>query len=135
MSEPESPLFCYSLEIQGREFMIYVSHDGAIYWDDYQDRRAARPPEERYLEIRMIVGDENARKRLDAETAEYTITFQLPLDVFLRIQEAARRFDADDWTTEDEIELNKHLEPLFWSEVNPYINKALHKPQKGERES
>ena len=34
-------------------------------------------------------------------------------------------FEAGTWTTEHEKKLDKLLEPLFWEQVNPYLEPPL----------
>ena len=115
------PLFCYCLKIADREFLLEVTHDGIIYWDDYQTRRSLRGEEDRYLEIKSVVGDARARKRLNAEIDEFTVSFPLDSDVLARVREAARLLAEDRWTVAHEEPLDTLLLPLFWSEVNPYL--------------
>ena len=47
---PET-LFSYCLTIGCREFLIEITRDGVIHWDDYQQRRRMRNPDERHLEL------------------------------------------------------------------------------------
>lgn len=125
MSEP---LFCYCLQIVDREFLIEVAQDGIIYWDDYQTRRRLRGAGDRYLEIKTMLGDSRARKRLNAEIDEFTISFSLGPDVLARVREAARLLAEDRWTTDDETQLDTLLLPLFWLEVNPHLPHPLVPP-------
>ena len=125
MSESEMPLFCYCLEVQDRELRIFVSHDGHIHWEDYQEARRNRNPDDRYLELDTVFGSQRARKLLTTETTEYTISFKLESGLFSEVKRAAARLDADKWNQDDEVELDKKLLPLFWSEVNPYLNNPL----------
>lgn len=118
MSEP---LFCYCLQIADREFLIEVGHDGISYWDDYQTRRSLRGEQDRDLEIKSVVGDARARRRLHAEIDEFTVSFPLDPDVLARVREAARLLAEDRWTVTDEEQLDTLLLPLFWSEVNPHL--------------
>lgn len=118
-------LFSYCLTVVDREFLIEVSEDGIIYWDDYQERRRLRVPEERYLEIEALVGSSNARKRLRAEIGEFTVAIELRPELLARFREAARLFAEDMWTAEHEHELDQNLMPLFWSEVNPHLHDPL----------
>lgn len=122
MSEP---LFCYCLQIADREFLIEVAHDGIIYWDDYQMRRRLRGADDRYLEIKTMLGDARARKRLTAEIDEFTVSFPLGPEVLARIRDAARLLAEDRWTTDDETQLDTFLLPLFWSEVNPHLPQPI----------
>jgi len=122
MSEP---LFCYCLQIANREFLIEVTHDGSIYWDDYQARRRARGPTEHHLEIEAFIGDSHARKRLNAEIDEFTVSCRLAPELFARFSEAARLLADDRWSVTDEEKLDQFLIPLFWSEVNPHLINPL----------
>jgi len=88
-------LFSYCLQIADREFMIQVTRDGFIHWDDYQHRRRVRNPAERGLELHAIAGSERARKRLVAEIGEFTVSLRLSPKMFARFSEAARLLDAD----------------------------------------
>lgn len=126
MSEP---LFCYCLQIADREFLIEVAHDGIIYWDDYQTRRRLRGAADRYLEIKTILGDARARKRLTAEIDEFTVSFPLGPELLARIRNAARLLAEDRWTTDDETQLDTLLLPLFWSEVNPHLPQPIVRPE------
>jgi hypothetical protein len=128
MSEP---LFCYCLTVQDREFLIEVAHDGTIYWDDYQMRRRVRAPDDRCLEIKTLLGDTRARKRLNAEIDEFMVSFRLNPELFARFTEAASLFDAGQWTVAHEEELDQCLVPLFWSDVNPHINDPMERPPGG----
>jgi hypothetical protein len=127
MSEP---LFCYCLQIADREFLIEVAHDGIIYWDDYQTRRRLRGAEDRYLEMKTLLGDDRARRRLNAEIDEFTVSFPLGPDVLERVREAARLLAEDRWTVTDEEQLDTLLLPLFWSEVNPHLPLPLVPPSR-----
>ncbi len=123
------PLFCYCLKIADREFLLEVTHDGIIYWDDYQTRRSLRGEEDRYLEIKSVVGDARARKRLNAEIDEFTVSFPLGPDVLARVREAARLLAEDRWTVTDEGQFDTLLFPLFWSEVNPHLPHPMVPPE------
>jgi hypothetical protein len=118
-------LFCYCLKVADCEFLIEVTDDGFIHWDDYQRRRRMRNPEERNLEIKAVLGSAHARRRLSTERDESVISFQLSPELFARFSEAARLFDADQWTIEHEEELDQHLLPLVWSRVNPCLSHPL----------
>ena len=126
------PLFCYCLKIADREFLIEVTHDGFIHWDDYQERRRARGPAEQHLELKAFVGDSHARKRLNAEIDEFTVSFPLDSDVLARVREAARLLAEDRWTVTDEEQLDTLLFPLFWSDVNPHLHDPLARPLKSD---
>lgn len=126
MSEP---LFCYCLQIADREFLIQVSHDGMIYWDDYKMRHGLRGAADRYLEIQVALGDERARKRLDSEMDEFTVALPLPPELFAHFREAATLLAEDRWTTVDEEKLDAVLRPMFWNEVNFLIHSPLEKPR------
>ncbi len=121
-------LFCYCLKIAGREFLIEITRDGAIHWDDYQERRRVRSPAERHLEIKVLVDDSHARKRLNAEIDEFTVSCRLAPELFARFSEAARLLADDEWSVADEAELDQLLIPLFWSEVNPHLHAPLEPP-------
>ena len=125
---PES-LFCYCLEIAGREFLIAVSSEGIIHWDDYQTRQRVRNQADRNLELKAVFGDARARQRLSAEIDEFTVSVELSPELFARFREAARLLADDRWTPDDEAELDRFLVPLFWSEVNPRLYTALAAPQ------
>ena len=125
MSEP---LFCYCLQIADREFLIEVAQDGIIYWDDYQTRRRLRGAEDRYLEMKTMLGDARARKRLTAEIDEFTVSFALSPDVLARVRQAALLLAEDRWTVAHEEQLDALLLPLFWSEVNPHLPHPLVPP-------
>jgi hypothetical protein len=84
-----------------------------------------RPADDRYLEIKTLLGDTRARKRLTAEIDEFTVSFLLDSEMMSRIHEAARLFAADRWTTQDEDQLDKFLLPLFWSDVNPHLPQPI----------
>ena len=88
-------------------------------------RRRQRHEEDKDLEIQTLLGSSRARKLLESETHNYTIDFKLPEDVFSRIEVAAEMFKAGTWTIEHEKELDKLLEPLFWEQVNPYLEPQL----------
>lgn len=118
-------LFSYCLAIGSREFLIEVTSDGLIHWDDYQQRRRMRNPDERHLELEAFIGSSKARKRLSAELDEFTVSFQLSPELFARFSEAARLLANDRWTDADEDELDQFLIPLFWSEVNPHLHDPL----------
>lgn len=119
------PLFCYCLKIADREFLLEVTHDGSIHWDDYQARRRARSPAEQHLEIKVFVGDTRARERLNAEIDEFTVSCRLAPELFARFCDAARLLADDRWTDEHELELDRWLVPLFWSDVNPHLINPL----------
>lgn len=125
MSEP---LFCYCLQIADREFLIEVAQDGIIHWDDYQTRRRLRGVEDRYLEMKTMLGDASARRRLNAEIDEFTVSFSLRSQVLDRVHEAARLLAEDRWTVAHEEQLDTLLLPLFWSEVNPHLPQPLVPP-------
>ena len=118
-------VFSYCLAIGSREFLIEVTRDGFIHWDDYQQRRRLRNPDERHLELDAFLGSARARKRLSAEIDEFTVSFQLSPELFARFSEAARLLADERWTAEHEQELDQFLIPLFWSEVNPHLNDPL----------
>ncbi len=122
------PLVCYCLQIAGREFLIKVTHDGFIHWDDYQERRRLRHPTERSLEIKAIFGSPKARQRLNAEIDEFTVSFRLSTEMSARFAEAARLFDSKQWTDANERQLDEHLVPLFWENVNAYIVNPINAP-------
>lgn len=117
----DQPLFCYCLAIADREFLIEVTRGGSIHWDDYKQRRRMRSDDDRALELQAMAGSERARKRLAAEVDEFTVSFQLSEETFARFTEAARLFDAGEWTDAHEQELDRHLLPLFRAEVNPHL--------------
>jgi hypothetical protein len=125
MRDPDMPLFCYCMDFGRREFSIYVDHEGKIYWDDVTQRRSQRSDGSRCLELRALVGDVNAKKRLESEVENYTIHFDLPEDVLSKIEVAAEMLEAGTWTTKHEEELDAVLEPLFWENVNPYLEPPL----------
>jgi hypothetical protein len=125
MSDPDPVLFSYCLDLGDREFLIAVTRDGFIHWDDYMQRRRQRHEEDKDLEIQTLLGSSRARKLLESETHIYTIDFKLPEDVFSRIEVAAEMFKAGTWTIEHEKELDKLLELLFWEQVNPYLEPQL----------
>jgi hypothetical protein len=118
-------LFSYCLMVTDREFLIEITRDGTIHWDDYKQRRRVRSDEDRALELHAIAGSEPARKRLAAEIDEFTVSFPLSAEMLARFIEAARLFDAGEWTDAHEQELDRHLLPLFWSEVNPHLASPL----------
>lgn len=122
------PLFCYCLQIADREFLIEVAQDGIIHWDDYQTRRRLRGAEDRYLEMKTMLGDARAQRRLNAEIDEFTVSFALSPDVLARVREAARLLAEDRWTVAQEEQLDTLLLPLFWSEVNPHLPQPLVPP-------
>lgn len=119
------PLFCYCLQIADREFLIEVARDGTIYWDDYKQRRRMRSDKDSALELHALAGSECARKRLAAEIDEFTVSFRLSSEMLGRFNEAARLFDSGQWMDAHEPELDRHLLPLFWSEVNPHLKSPL----------
>lgn len=118
-------LFCYCLQIADREFLIEVTRNGLIHWDDYQARRRTRSPAEQHLEIKAFVGDSRARERLNAEIDEFTVSCRLAPELFARFSEAARLLADDRWGVTDEEKLDQFLIPLFWSEVNPHLINPL----------
>lgn len=118
-------LFCYCLTIADREFLIQVTREGMIHWDDYKQRRQLRSDNDRALELHALAGSEHARRKLAAEIDEFTISFPLNAEMFARFTEAAHLFDADEWTDAHELELDRHLLPLFWSEVNPRLARPV----------
>lgn len=117
MKPEREPLFCYCLAIGGREFVVQVSHDGHLLWDDYQKRRedldstGKLPP---------VVGGV-----LALEPDEFTVSFKLDRAMLARFREAAALFQADAWTVEHESELDRHLVPLFWERVNAKLAQPL----------
>ena len=98
--------------------------------DDYQTRRSLRGVEDRYLEIKSVIGDARARRRLTAEIDEFTVSFALGPDVLTRVREAARLLAEDRWTVADEEQLDTLLLPLFWSEVNPHLPHPMVPPER-----
>jgi hypothetical protein len=127
MSEP---LFCYCLEIAGREFLIEVSHEGVTYWDDYQMRRRLRNPAERHLEIGAFIGDARARRRLAAEIDEFTVAVKLSPALFARFREAARLLADGRWSADHEQDLDQFLIPMFWSDIDPHLINPLSEPSR-----
>lgn len=125
MSEP---LFCYCLQIEDREFLIQVAHDGIIYWDDYKMRHRLRGPVDQYLEIKTALGDEGARERLITEMDEFTVAVPLSPELLARFREAATMLAEDRWTTPDEEGLDTVLIPFFWAEVNPRLKHPFEPP-------
>jgi hypothetical protein len=105
-----------------------VAKDGIIHRDDYQTRRRLRGVEDRYLEMKAVFGDSSARRQLNAEIDEFTVSFSLGSDVLARVRQAAHLFVEDRWTATDEEELDTLLLTLFWSEVNPHIPHPLVPP-------
>lgn len=124
------PLFSYSFEIAGREFLIAVNSDGIIHWDDYQTRRRVRSQADRNLEVKAMFGDARARHRLAAEIDEFTVSIRLTPEMLARFREAARLLADDRWAPADEEELDRFLIPLFWSDVNPHLHDPLERPIK-----
>lgn len=118
-------LFCHCLTVHGREFLIHVSCDGKMHWDDYASRQALRISESEDLEAAWFAGEEWARKRLVAELDEFIITVQLNEYMQRFIREASLLVECGKWTTDHESDLDRHLLPIFWSEVNPYLLRPI----------
>ena len=119
MNDLDEPLFCYCLEIGEREFAIRVTREGVIHWDDYQERRRARMSAARGKKggsVLMMAPD------------EFTVSFALSDDLFVRLRAAAAAFRAQKWTSADELQLDECLAPLFWERVNPHLAQPLSGP-------
>jgi hypothetical protein len=121
-------LFSYCLMVARREFLIEVTHDGFIFWDDYQERRRSRNPQDRHLEIQALLGSRRARRRISAEVDEFTVSFQLSPELLIRFRDAARLLAAGRWTTEHEEELDTYMIGVFWSAVNPHLMTPIVSP-------
>ena len=104
-------LFCYCLQVGGREFAIRVDHGGNMTWDDYTSRR----------EKQTADGDGLAAPLFAAEPDAFTVEVQARGDLLGTIRVAADRVASDEWAAEDEARLDDILLPLFWTQVNPRL--------------
>jgi hypothetical protein len=101
-------LFCYCLQVGGREFAIRVDHGGNMIWDDYPSRREAQTDD----------GDGLAAHLFAAEPDAFTVLVQARGNLLAQIREAAAQVAVDEWDAEDEARLDDLLLPLFWTQVN-----------------
>lgn len=128
-----SDVFSYALDIQDREFWIHVSADKKIHWDDVKFRRKRRSNEDRYLEIKTMMGDKQARARLGSETDNFTVSVEISDDLFEWLGEMNRRDEerGGKLTAEakaDTREIDRRLTEFFWNEVNEFLNPQLKRP-------
>lgn len=122
-------VFCYCMDFGPREFLITVTEDGMIHWDDVNQRRKIRGEADQGLEIRAaFLGDESARARLHHEAREFTVSVELPPKLFERLKRAGKRLDRNRWTTEDEKKLDPVMAEFFWEHVNPFLNPKIERP-------
>jgi hypothetical protein len=108
MPTPADLLFCYCLQVGGREFAIRVDHGGNMIWDDYPSRRAAQ----------AVDDDGLAAPLFAAEPDAFTVLVQARGNLLAQIREAAAQVAVDEWDAEDEARLDDLLLPLFWTQVN-----------------
>ena len=101
-------LFCYCLQVGGREFAIRVDHGGNMIWDDYPSRRAAQTAD----------GDGLAAPLFAAEPDAFTVSVRAHGGLLAQIREAAAQVATDEWDAKDEARLDDLLLPLFWTQVN-----------------
>jgi hypothetical protein len=111
MPTPADLLFCYCLQVGGREFAIRVDHGGNMIWDDYPSRREAQTDD----------GDGLAAHLFAAEPDAFTVLVQARGNLLAQIRVAADRVATDEWAAEDEARLDDILLPLFWTQVNPRL--------------
>lgn len=111
MPAPSDLLFCYCLQVGGREFAIRVDHGGNMIWDDYPSRREAQ----------AVDGDGLAAPLFAAEPDTFAVEVQARGDILGQIRAAAARVASDEWAAEDEARLDDFLLPLFWAQVNPRL--------------
>jgi hypothetical protein len=115
MPTPADLLFCYCLQVGGREFAIRVDHGGNMIWDDYPSRRAAQ----------AVDGDGLAAPLFAAEPDAFTVEVQARGDLLGQIRVAAARVTSDEWAAEDEARLDDLLLPLFWTQVNLRLRQPI----------
>lgn len=115
MSVPADLLFCYCLQVGGREFAIRVDHGGSMIWDDYPSRRAGQ----------AVHGDGLAAPLFAAEPDTFTVEVQARGHLLGQIRVAADRVATDEWAAEDEARLDDLLLPLFWTQVNPRLRQPI----------
>ena len=115
MPTPADLLFCYCLQVGGREFAIRVDHGGNMIWDDYPSRRAAQ----------AVDDDGLAAPLFAAEPDAFTVLVQARGNLLAQIREAAAQVAVDEWDAEDEARLDDLLLPLFWTQVNPRLRQPV----------
>jgi hypothetical protein len=118
-------LFEDFITIQGHKFLVMIDRQGYIEFDDHEGRLRQRPRGDRQLELRILSGDEPARKRLANEQTEFGIRFKLDPVTFEKIQEWESISEAGFSTTPRENQLDDLLEEIFWREINPYLTRPL----------
>jgi len=111
MPAPSDLLFCYCLQVGGREFAIRVDHGGNMTWDDYPSRRAAQTAD----------GDGLAAPLFAVEADDFTFAVLADPMLLAEIWLAAARVTSGEWSAEDEARLDDLLLPLFWTQVNPRL--------------
>lgn len=126
------PILYYVIEIAGREFPLVIRPDGISQWDDHTGRRRIRHPDHQYLELRAFSGDRRALAQLQNELLEFSISVEVPRELFLKAVKMAQREQGVGMrtagpqrislkTARDITEMDQLLTKFFWKEVNPLL--------------
>lgn len=126
------PIFYYLIEIEDKEFPLVIMPDGMSQWEDHDERRKTRHPQDRHLELQALLGDQRACRKLRNELLEFTISVEVPKKLFLKAMKMAQEQQRVEITTagsqpispktaRDITEINQLLTKFFWKEVNPLL--------------
>lgn len=121
----ERDLIGSSLEFGDREIAVHVSHDGYILFDDLSFRRRERPDAPMTLEMMTIAGDDAARRRLQEEMREHSVTVKLDSETMSYFEVAADLLEKDKWSLEHSNRLEEIMKDIFWKHVNHRLKSPI----------
>lgn len=132
MTPSNELIFSTFIEIEkGREFNIDVYADGTSLWHDadFQRRCSGKQDADDFLRC-IIDHDKAAAQRYFDRIGEFQVDVLMPEKVLKAVEIAARKFNNDTLTQEDEARLDRVLVPFFWKAVNPLLSEPLRTTQK-----
>ncbi|MDF1754735.1 MAG: hypothetical protein P1U89_18260 [Verrucomicrobiales bacterium] len=118
-------LFAFSIVVRDREFPITFYPDGSSEWQDFTFQKRLTSEADTRDFVGALFGDAKSAQRHSDREHEFTVDAQLPEPLLQKIREAAAKFGADLLTIADEQELDSHLLPFFWSDVNHQLSEPL----------
>ena len=118
-------LFCWSIVIHNREFLISVDPNGASEWLELKALQKAGGDQHVSDFIGAIIGDQNRAKRAKHRADEFKIFTEPASNDLDFINYASKNHDNPDCNLDET--LNIYFLKQFWDEVNPQLPNQIKK--------